>query len=216
MNTHILCLNIFILLLTINPISIGQLVRVSFMGMGVMMDEEQMNKTMGIVFLILTSLVFVFIPLNGVLNIPQNKMWFLVAVLLAPVTIFLEIMIAKIFIKNHNDRKIEFVGLGATSKISNLCILLVGLLEEVIYRYVWFGVLQGLFGVNIILVIVITSLFYALNHISISNMVFVQKFMAGSIYGLLYLLSGSVLICIITHVLQNFIVLWYAHSKTII
>ncbi|WDV46633.1 CPBP family intramembrane metalloprotease [Clostridiaceae bacterium M8S5] len=211
MNIRIQCLNIFILLLAINPISIGQLIRVSISRNQV--NTDKINYIMLFVYVLITSLVALVSRELLSLRLPISNRWFVVAILLVPIVILVEILTVTIIhlIRGNVKIKLEFNGLGASAISSKISVVLIGVLEEIMYRQVWLAILIGVFNIHIALAIILSSLFYALNHISISRYVFIQKIIAGSIYSALYIASGTVLIPIITHGLQNAIII--ARSK---
>jgi len=95
-----------------------------------------------------------------------------------------------------------------------LLLALIAVGEEIIYRQVWFTILTGSFHFPVIVIILITSLFYGLNHFHMGINTVLAKFISGCVYGGLYVLSGySILVPIITHVLQNLILMLMTRGK---
>nr|WP_242568123.1 CPBP family intramembrane glutamic endopeptidase [Clostridium botulinum] len=102
------------------------------------------------------------------------------------------------------------ISLAFTKTNINVIILsvFIGIFEEVVYRQLWFNILFKDFKLHIVVVFIITSFVYALNHIFLGRQVFFQKILAGVIYGGLFYFSGfNILIPIIAHCLENTVIL---------
>ena len=102
------------------------------------------------------------------------------------------------------------ISLAFTKTNINVIILsvFIGIFEEVVYRQLWFNILFKDFKLHIVGVFIITSFVYALNHIFLGKQVLFQKILAGVVYGGLFYFSGfNILIPIITHCLENTVIL---------
>ncbi|MPQ43786.1 CPBP family intramembrane glutamic endopeptidase [Clostridium tarantellae] len=203
MDIHIQCLSIIVLLATFSPTILAQL------GMWIGKDSYDMNKIFKLlsgVFLFLLALVFVVTPNDFNMLLPKENYWYGVAILAVPFTIFTEIALA--YMVNFPNRKVKglkinFMIKNASFKIVMFTVI-IAISEEFIYRQLWFSILLNTFSFNIVTILLITSIVYALNHISLGKVIFIQKIFSGLIYGCLFYFSGySVIIPVITHCLQN-------------
>lgn len=91
-----------------------------------------------------------------------------------------------------------------------IAVIMFVVLEEIILRQVAYNTLVsiGLPKDNFVLLLVILSAIYAVNHVTFSINAVFQKFFSGMIFVLLYLLSGQSLVAPITaHLVQNLFLL---------
>ena len=210
MSIHTLCLNILLILFTISPVLLVGII-MNFP----ILDQKKLGEVFfakALVCLFIIEILFIGIMNHSVLfiNTNINYYWYPISIIIIPVIIALEILvsIAIIKIKGKKIKKISFW--GAKNNINNKMIiysLLIALGEEVIFRKVWFDILGSQFEINICIVLLVTSIVYGFNHLFMGNKIIIQKTISGIIYGMLYILSGSIIIPIITHCLQNLIVL---------
>lgn len=204
MSTHILCLNILIILFTISPISIVQLIISSIGGNRQAMSSKTVNYIIAIIYIVIVSSILILDIKLFKFDLPNEYWWYIIAIIMPFVVILIEYVLVKIILKcRGDDRKISITNLGADNILSKLSVILIGVLEEVVYRQIWFAILLKAFGFNIVIVILLSAVVYASNHIAIGKYVFYQKIISGCIYCLLYVLSGSVIIPMITHGIQN-------------
>lgn len=206
MSIPTLCLNILIVLFTISPISIVQLILTASSN-----RQPTNNKTINYIIAIIYILLVGLISLLNIqllqFNLPIDNYWYIIAIAMSLVVILFEYVLVTIILRCQGDTSSIIINnLGANTILSKLSIVLIGILEEIIYRQIWFTILLKSFGFNIIIVILLSAIFYAYNHIAIGKYIFYQKIISGCIYSLLYLLSGSIIIPIITHGLQNLII----------
>ena len=103
---------------------------------------------------------------------------------------------------------------GRSIKISILVpLFLIVCMEEFIFRQLWFQILTERFELGFGAALLITSLFYSLNHIYFGKLAVFSKFISGIVYGLSYLLSGGLIVVpIIVHAVHNFGLL-FLHSR---
>jgi membrane protease YdiL (CAAX protease family) len=89
----------------------------------------------------------------------------------------------------------------------HLLLALVAVGEEIFYRLIWIAVMLS-FGLSMPLALVISSVAYGFNHLSFGGLSVFSKSVTGLCYGALYLLGGqSIILPVVTHVLQNFTLL---------
>ncbi|KYN75721.1 CPBP family intramembrane glutamic endopeptidase [Clostridium sporogenes] len=209
MNIRTQCLNLLILLVTFNPIVLAQL----FLNNEKSYNEslEKSLKILAIIYIIILMGIFVISQEKFYINIDNNYYWYIIAVLFVPLTIILEIIVGYIIIGVSDKNLPKFkISLAFTKTNINVIILsiFIGIFEEVVYRQLWFNILFKDFKLHIVVVFIITSFVYALNHIFLGKQVFFQKILAGVVYGGLFYLSGfNILIPIITHCLENTVIL---------
>lgn len=208
MNIHILCLNAFVLLMTLNPVSIAELVKMSLRSRGIPLSKDAYLMMLAMTYLILFGGVLLVDRRVYQLGFPSESLWYLWAVIAGPLIIVGEILIVVIFfvIKGRERPSFKMSKMGEDQIVAGLSVVAVGILEEAIYRQVWMTIFIS-WGMSIYLAIFISALFYAFNHITLGPYVFCQKLFAGLIFGLLYYVSGyAVIIPMIAHGVQNIIV----------
>lgn len=209
MNIHIQCLSLIVILFTLNPLSIAELIEfIKRSGKNIKIAVFFRNLTL--IYILFIVLSFYLIPQSYDIKMPMNSLWIVIGILCAPLVILLEILTSYIILKLKGE---EFSKVKIASKWVNCSVkvtiytLLIGILEEVVYRQIWFYLMVYILDIHIILVIIISSLFYSLNHITLGKYVVIQKFISGLIFSMLFYLSGySILIPLICHGLQNLIV----------
>ena len=82
------------------------------------------------------------------------------------------------------------------------------ILEELIFRSAIINVLSEL-GLSLILIVCIAIIIFTLNHVHWGVFVFIQKLFSGSVFVLLYVIFDyCILVPIVTHLMQNFTLLW--------
>ncbi|MDU1322058.1 MAG: CPBP family intramembrane glutamic endopeptidase [Clostridium botulinum] len=209
MNIRTQCLNLLILLVTFNPIVLAQL----FLNNEKSYNEslKKSLKILAIIYIIILMGIFVISQEKFYINIDNNYYWYIIAVIFVPLTIILEIIVGYIVIGVCDKTLPKFkISLAFTKTNINVIILsvFIGIFEEVVYRQLWFNILFKDFKLHIVGVFIITSFVYALNHIFLGKQVFFQKILAGVVYGGLFYFSGfNILIPIITHCLENTVIL---------
>ncbi len=209
MNIRTQCLNLLILLVTFNPIVLAQL----FLNNEKSYNEslKKSLKILAIIYIIILIGIFVISQEKFYINIDNNYYWYIIAVIFVPLTIILEIIVGYIVIGVSDKTLPKFkISLAFTKTNINVIILsvFIGIFEEVVYRQLWFNILFKDFKLHIVVVFIITSFVYALNHIFLGRQVFFQKILAGVVYGGLFYFSGfNILIPIIAHCLENTVIL---------
>ncbi|AVQ46039.1 CPBP family intramembrane glutamic endopeptidase [Clostridium botulinum] len=209
MNIRTQCLNLLVLLVTFNPIVLVQL----FLNNEKSYNEslEKSLKILAIIYITILMGIFVISQEKFYINIDNNYYWYIIAVIFVPLTIILEIIVGYIVLGISNKIVPKFkISLAFTKTNINVIILsvVIGIFEEVVYRQLWFNILFKDFKLHIVVVFIITSVVYALNHIFLGKQVFFQKILAGVVYGGLFYFSGfNILIPIIAHCLENTVIL---------
>ncbi|ENJ9655448.1 CPBP family intramembrane glutamic endopeptidase [Clostridium sporogenes] len=209
MNIRTQCLNLLTLLVTFNPIVLVQL----FLNNEKSYNEslEISLKILAIIYITILMGIFVISQEKFYINIDNNYYWYIIAVIFVPLTIILEIIVGYIVLGISNKIVPKFkISLAFTKTNINVIILsvFIGIFEEVVYRQLWFNILFKDFKLHIVVVFIITSVVYALNHIFLGKQVFFQKILAGVVYGGLFYFSGfNILIPIIAHCLENTVIL---------
>ncbi|WP_434303806.1 CPBP family intramembrane glutamic endopeptidase [Clostridium botulinum] len=209
MNIRTQCLNLLILIVTFNPIVLVQL----FLNNEKSYNEslEKSLKILAIIYIIILMGIFVISQEKFHINIDNNYHWYIIAVIFVPLTIILEIIVGYIVI-GVSDKTLPKFKISSAFTKTNINVMLlsifIGIFEEVVYRQLWFNILFKDFKLHIVIVFIITSVVYALNHIFLGKQVFFQKILAGVVYGGLFYFSGfNILIPIITHCLENIVIL---------
>jgi len=200
---------LLILLVTFNPIVLAQL----FLNNEKSYNEslKKSLKILAIIYIIILIGIFVISQEKFYINIDNNYYWYIIAVIFVPLTIILEIIVGYIVI-GVSDKTLPKLKISLAFTKTNINVIIlsvfIGIFEEVVYRQLWFNILFKDFKLYIVVVFIITSVVYALNHIFLGKQVFFQKILAGVVYGGLFYFSGfNILIPIIAHCLENTVIL---------
>nr|WP_243157951.1 CPBP family intramembrane glutamic endopeptidase [Clostridium sporogenes] len=198
-----------ILLVTFNPIVLAQL----FLNNEKSYNEslKKSLKILAIIYIIILIGIFVISQEKFYINIDNNYYWYIIAVIFVPLTIILEIIVGYIVI-GVSDKTLPKLKISLAFTKTNINVIIlsvfIGIFEEVVYRQLWFNILFKDFKLHIVVVFIITSVVYALNHIFLGKQVFFEKILAGVVYGGLFYFSGfNILIPIIAHCLENTVIL---------
>lgn len=209
MNTPILYHNLLVLLATVYPVSLPQ-IATNFIPRSAA-KHSNIIYLAGSVF-VCGFLLFVsssLVPLK--VSLALETTWLIIAIASAPLLIALELLVGAGIMKlsgvpiggwavNSNWVKVSGVGFLLT--------LALAILEELLFRQLWSGILIVNLGLPIWGYIVISSVAYGFNHLYYGLSTFLQKVSTGTILALLFWYSGGViLIPIIAHTLQNAIIL---------
>lgn len=218
MNTPTLYLDLVILLASVFPPGFSASVSSVFRK-----EREEKIDTIFLVFLvfpflILATVIFILKKDLFFINFPPD-IFYIIALASIPLCFFLEYILGVIYIYITTGKVYKGITLNSAWKtgLSIPYLLLLALIaagEEIIYRQVWFAILAGTFHLPVPIIILITSLFYGLNHFHMGLNSILAKFISGCVYGGLYVLSGySIFVPVITHVLQNLILILMTRGK---
>lgn len=208
MNIHTLCLSIILILFTINPVSlIGTIVNFPGVNKG---KNYNLFFLKLLSYLLIVQVVFIYLLDKNIfyINFKIEYFWYIIALVMVPINIGIEILVGILLIKLKGKKigKISFKSKGViNTKNIYIFTLTIGLCEELIFRQTWFNLLKG--NMNIYIIVLVSGIAYGFNHIFIGNKVILQKILIGFIYGLLYVFSGSIIIPIITHCVENIVVI---------
>ncbi|SUY47551.1 CAAX amino terminal protease [Clostridium putrefaciens] len=211
MSTHILCLNILILLVTLSPVMCAQTI-MYIINKGVI--DYSMDKFLKMLAVVLSIVIFlsaIFKIDLLIVELPKQSYWYLLGLVSVLVILIIEVLISYIIIC-LSGKSVSGITLITTWKRSTIKVIglsvIVALLEEMIFRQIWFSILIKEFKINAMIVIIITGFVYAMNHIFLGKKVLIQKFVSGIIYGCLFYFSGNcVIIPVIAHCVQNGVIL---------
>ena len=97
----------------------------------------------------------------------------------------------------------------------NLCsIVAAAALEEFVFRQYMIGGLLDTLSVSPFAAVLLSAVFYGMNHVYFGVFAVLQKFSSGLVFSLLFVFGGgNILLCIICHALQNLILYFYSVSK---
>lgn len=161
-------------------------------------------------------LIAAFIAPENLAFLNSPWFWFYpIAVLLGPACIIFEFAINSLYIFLSKGQIPKYFYVHSQWTESNellhltlMFFIVVG--EELIFRQMMFSIFMEIFKFSFIQILLITSFFYAANHIFMGFNSMSTKFFTGLIYGCLYYISGlSIIIPITTHYIQNIILLRY-------
>lgn len=129
---------------------------------------------------------------------------------LALITFFMEIVpsILKSKIKGETiEIEVTKAWRGKTITLISLTVI-IAFQEELIFRGLWFEILLNTWKVPIIITLLISSIFFAINHIAFGIEIFMEKIIAAIVFGFIYIISGNLLLVMLTHALENIFILW--------
>ncbi len=218
MNIRILCLNILYLMGTCYTAAIPQIF--------LPLIKKKTHRRANDYYLLCCCGVYIFLIFMSIMVIDNFEVefslpsiWWIGIIIAAPaVIIAMEYLIgiialmfegkkAKGFSVNTNWKGCSAIGFVAT--------LMIGTLEEIMYREVWADIILYNMSLSIGLFCVLSSCFYAMNHIYFGYTVFVQKLFTGIILSALYIISGYCITVPVTiHILQNLAILLVGRRKT--
>ncbi|MGE5341233.1 MAG: CPBP family intramembrane glutamic endopeptidase [Candidatus Omnitrophota bacterium] len=218
MNSPTLYLDVLILLASVHPSGFSFAVRSVLERNG----DETINR---LALMYLSIPFFLLLPMIGVLKKDlyfisvSSPVFYLLALLFIPGCIFLEYGLNRIYLYVTTGKKYKGLTLHADWKshytvLSLLLISFVAIGEEFIFRQCWFFILAKTFSLPVGVIILITSLIYALNHLHYGIHTVLSKFVSGSIYGSLYVWGGyNILLPMVTHVFQNLALIGIGRNK---
>ena len=217
MSSPTLYLNLLILIATVFPSGFG-----SSLGSLLKRKRETVDVTALffnlLPYLILLPAIFILKKELFFFQFPTAVFYF-TALVFAPFCLLLEYISGIIFIyfttgKRYKGMTLHAAWKGKPSAVYLLLTALIAVGEEFIYRQVWFAILAGTFHLPVIVIVLIASLFYGLNHLYFGLNSVLAKFISGCVYGGLYVTSGySIFVAMITHVLQNFVLIFMTRRK---
>jgi len=170
--------------------------------------EKAFMIILGVV--VISSMILVKQMSNINITEVKWKMWAVILIFLVPGIICLEIGIGflRLKIKGYKIEGLDIKQDFKKRSIRELIIIIfIAIFEEFIYRKLYFIILIDFFKWNLVVVIIITTIVYAFNHFFMGEGIFYQKIASGLIFGIIFVLSGSIVIPIIAHVAQNIFVI---------
>ncbi len=110
--------------------------------------------------------------------------------------------------KNHVITTTNLSTRSSTSRmLSTVLLLLVPVLEEIIFRGILFSVFNG---VNVFIILIVSSGAFALTHVTFGFRTLMQKFLAGLVLGVAFILGDFVLLVpILIHLIENQLIMLY-------
>lgn len=205
MNFHIHYLSAFLVLLAVS-------FPTSLVGIFYKLNLGYINSILpnSLSYLLFVIMVF-FTGYIGDINYNVNIYFIILAFIMSFVCIAAEIFEAmlihffkyKFWLKNIEVHEI----IEKKNILFDIIIIFIGALcEEIIFRQVFFNIVYNVFNINIYIVIILSAFIYSINHIYFGANAVFQKFIVGIIYSLLFVYSSfSIIVPVITHFLQNFI-----------
>lgn len=153
--------------------------------------------------------IFVFSPITKVL--------LGIAVILAPLALAMEYAVQALALSLQQGvfpSKVVLHSMWRSRLLprDHLLIVIIGTGEEIFYRLIWCSILRAL-GVPVWSALAISAAVYGLNHLALGPLSVMSKTVTGILYGSLYVFGGTIWLPIITHVLQNLVLLTVMAKK---
>lgn len=215
MPTHTHFLSVLILFGTLYPVGLIQMALIWFRGeAGRNLAGRKASDRVLIVtlfgYLLLLLVVFAVYPSVMVVRPPSGVYWFGLALAIAPIIIGLEFLVGYCVLRMAG-RRVRGFRIASDWRRSTLgtVLLTVGVAtaEEIIFRQVWFHILSDNWRWPLLGVLALTSALYALNHLYLGAQTVVQKYIAGCVFGLLFIVSGgSVWVPLLAHGAENVLI----------
>lgn len=217
MNIRILYLNILYLMGTCYMASVPQIF--------LPLIKKKAVKRGNDYYLLCCCGVYLVFLLMGVLVVSKPNIqfsfkhsWWVVVSMITPIIlIFGEYLIGMLamILEGKKVKGFSIITSWKNISIIGFCsTLLLAVFEELMYREIWANILIHNLGLNEWLFVIISSCFYAMNHIYFGYKIYIQKFFAGCVFSILYLVSGyCILVPLTAHFIQNLIILSIGRSK---
>ncbi|SES77477.1 CPBP family glutamic-type intramembrane protease [[Clostridium] polysaccharolyticum] len=219
MSIHILCLNVLLLTATCYPTAIPQIMLPYLARYAGKRGNAIYLCMCNILYVILCVISLMVLPKRLPVLLPASALWYLAAVITGAVVIYLEYLIGK-GIMMLQGKKVK--GFAVNSSWQNASAFVTGstivlaVLEEWNFRLVWNETLVEQIGLPVCIFVLLSGVFYAMNHLYFGIETFLQKLITGFILALLYVFSGEViLIPVLAHVLQNVLIIIMGRSRKI-
>lgn len=177
----------------------------------------QDNLPVIIVYGMLTA-IGLFSALMGNFKLDSSLYWYPLAIIVGAFNISIEYFEAAlpVYLKQK-----KFPNLSPTSVYKEpfsltglLSIFFAATLEELVFRQF---MISGIFielGLPIVLMILLSSLFYAINHVYYGTFVVLQKFTSGLVFSIVFVMSGyNIIIASLCHFTQNLLLYLYSVDK---
>ncbi len=219
MNIRILCLRILCLLLLVYPVAVPNILS-NMIYNNIKHDKRKQKISFWIfcvLFFSLAAWLALYLPDSFDTPYLRGSVWYgLIGILAAPLLIMVEMLvgvIACLLTKKKIGELTVDDRIGKESAFILICVLLVSVLEEILFRSVGFEIL-GALGVNVWGCIAISGFLYALNHCHEGFVTTFQKMVTGILLGLMFYLSKfNIAVPILAHVFENVIVIVWSKRK---
>ncbi len=162
--------------------------------------------------IVICLVVWILIPELLYFNIPSPGLITL-ALLVVPLALMIEIAVPTVtrYLQTGNfpkQLKLQQFWQKKFNPGYYFLLFAIAVAEEFLYRQICFGIFEHYFNFPLWSVLVITSLMYGLNHLFFGLSAVFTKTLMGLIYGSLYIFGDhSILLPIIAHTLQNYIMI---------
>ncbi|HBI56279.1 MAG TPA: hypothetical protein DG577_06745 [Firmicutes bacterium] len=217
MNTPILYHSLLVMMATVYPVSLPQ-IAANFIPRSAAKHTNTIYLAGSVLvtcFLLLLSISLV--PIKGQLRLFPDLHWAIIAILISPLLVGLEILVGAVTLRLSGIRILGWAVNSTWIKISGIGFVLtivMAICEEFLYRQLWSVIMIANLGLPIWGYILISSLAYGFNHLYYGLATFIQKVVTGIVLALLFLASGGIiLVPLIAHTLQNAIVLIWGRCK---
>jgi len=155
--------------------------------------------------------------LGQLFPLEMDPTYLLLAVAVGGLTLALESGLASVQARlSHPLERQRFrVNLGGQALDERLVVsvLTTAVIEEVLYRGIWLGILQTAFHESALLAVPISAGGYALGHLFFGPRTVAQKVLSGLAFGSLFVLSGSIVVPIIAHLTENALILGLSYRE---
>ena len=205
MNLYTLCLSLCFLLVSLNPSIPMQAIfgrNPSGYGFDLSRFLKAVNAYYVIMFLGIGLLYPRFIQFHGQVSFAYLPL----AILLMIGMFLLEVSFSHglrcLKAQKWLPLKLSFVG-AASRPIDVVLTLSLAFFEEMTYRLLWFDILLQKWELPFILVLLITTIFYALNHLLMGKEILYAKLLTGLLYGMIYYWSGNIWLVLFIHIGGN-------------
>ncbi len=219
MSIHILCLNILLLATTCYPTAIPQIM-LPYLARYAGKNGNAIYLCMcNILYTVLCVICLLVLKEPLSIKAPSAIWWYFVAAGAGVGLIFLEFFIGKLVMRLQGKKVKGFSvnnGWQNAGVVVFVCTILLAMFEEFNFRMVWNEVMVNQIGLSVYGFVLLSAAFYAVNHLYYGAITFLQKFITGVILALFYVFSGgAIIIPVLTHFLQNLMVLILGRSRNI-
>lgn len=208
MNLSTQCLNLCFLLVTCRPsIAVQAIFGKSSNGYG--FNLIAFLRAVLVYYAIVLSVIYFLSPSIAAPLGNSNSEVFAIGLVLLIAVLLIEVAFLHALrcFQNKQWKPLKLSFVGTTQKWQTMPYpLLLALCEEITYRFLWFAILYVQWHLPIMLVLVLSSFCYALNHLLMGKSIFYGKLLTGLLYAGIYYFSQNFWLLVIVHVGGNFVV----------
>lgn len=217
------CLDIVCLLLLIYPVAVPSILS-NMLYNRIRHDSNKQTRSFWIFSIINFALVALLIMIQpnfeGALSVSAHYFRLspivFLGFVLGPLLILTEFAVGALCTKLQKKKISSFTvseQIGREKTWNKAAVMIVAVMEELLFRDLGYFMTVEKMGWSVALFLLFTSFLYAINHLHEGLTVSLQKLASGFVFGLSFVLTGSLmLVPIIAHVTENIIIMIWSRK----